>query len=235
MLKAVIFDFDGVITDSEALHLRAFNQVLAPFGVQFTTQEYYQKYLGLSDKDCTETLIASNILHVPASRVEDLLARKKKAYAVLAATEGQIIDGVRPFLKMLADHKVSLAICSGALLAEIEATLNRAGLGSTFPVIVSADQVSTGKPDPEGFLLTLRRLNETNGPVRADECVVVEDSHWGLEAARAAGMHTLAVTNSYPVDQLAMADRVVKRLDEVTYEDLVGLCSASVQPPRGRA
>jgi len=233
MLKAVIFDFDGVITDSEALHLRAFNQVLSRFGVQFTTQDYYQKYLGLTDKDCYKTLVASKILKVPPRQIEDLVNQKKKAYAILAATEGQIIEGVRPFLKMLADHKICLAICSGALLVEIEMILNRAGLRPYFPVIVSADQVSTGKPDPEGFLLTLKRLNEACGPIRADQCVVIEDSHWGLDAARAAGMHTVAVTTSYPADQLAMADRIVTRLDEVTFEDLAGLCTASTSPPRG--
>lgn len=233
MLKAVIFDFDGVITDSEVLHLRAFNQVLAPFGVQLTTQEYYQKYLGLTDKDCCETLMASEVLKVPVGRVNDLLDQKKRAYAALAATEGQILEGVRPFLKMLAGHKISLAICSGALLAEIEGVLDRAGLLPVFPVIVSADQVSTGKPDPEGYLLTLRRLREMCGPIRADQCVVVEDSHWGLDAARAAGMHTLAVTNSYPAEQLAMADRIVQRLDEVTLDDLEGLCTASARRPRG--
>jgi beta-phosphoglucomutase len=223
MLKAVIFDFDGVITDSEALHFRAFNKILAPFGLQITTPDYYQKYLGLSDRDCYKTLITEGRLKVQTGQVDDLVAQKKKVYAVLATTEGQIIDGVRPFLKGLADHKVTMAICSGALLSEIESILERAGLHRHFGVIVSADQISKGKPDPEGFLLTLKRLSETIGPIRADQCVVIEDSRWGLDAAKAAGMHTLAVTNSYPADQLAMAERIVKRLDELTIQDLQAL------------
>ena len=225
MLKAVIFDFDGVITDSEALHFRAFNRILAQFGVELTTRDYYQKYLGLTDKDCYETLIAEGILKIPAESVDHLLAQKKKVYAVLAATEGQIIDGVRPFLAMLAGHEVTMAVCSGALLSEIELILERAGLRPYFGVIISADQVSRGKPYPEGFLLTLRKLNETIGSVRADQCVVVEDSHWGLTAAMAAGMHTIAVTNSYPAEQLAMAERTVERLDELGISDLQGLCA----------
>ena len=224
MLRAVVFDFDGVITDSESLHFRAFNRILGRFGVQITTQEYYEKYLGLSDRDCFKTLIDEGSLHAPGQGVEDLVAQKKEVYAHLAATEGQIIEGVRPFLDLLAEHKVALAICSGALLGEIKVILQRAGLEGFFPVIVSADQVTKGKPHPEGFLLTLKRLNETVGPVRAEQCVVVEDSHWGLDAAIAAGMHTVAVTNSYSADQLAMAERIVDRLDIVTLDDLERLC-----------
>ena len=225
MLKAAIFDFDGVLTDSEVLHFRAFNRILAQFGVQITTQDYYKKYLGLSDKDCYNTLMAAGILKVPAGRIDDLVARKKEIYAVLASTEGQIIEGVRPFLQRLSEHKVVMAICSGALLSEIELILEQTGLRSHFSVIVSADQVSKGKPDPEGFLLTLKRLNETIGPVLADQCVVIEDSHWGLNAARAACMHTVAVTNSYPAEQLHMAERIVKRLDSLTIDDLRRLCA----------
>ena len=225
MLKAVVFDFDGVITDSEVLHFRAFNKILAQFGAQITTHDYYKKYLGLSDRDCYKTLVAEGRLKVPPEQVADLVAQKKKVYAMLASTEGHIIEGVRPFLKRLAEHEVAMAICSGALLSEIKLILDQAGLSPYFPVIVSADQVTKGKPDPEGFLLTLKRLNETIGPVRADQCIVVEDSHWGLNAAKAAGMHTVAVTNSYPAGQLAMAERIVERLDEVTVDELRRLCT----------
>ncbi len=224
MLKAVIFDFDGVITDSEALHLRAFNRILERFKVQLGDHDYYEKYLGLSDRDCFKTLIDEGTLAIAHGQVPDLVTQKKQVYAVLAATEGQIIEGVRPFLDLLSEHRVPMAVCSGALLAEIQVTLQRAELTPFFPIIVSADQLAKGKPDPEGFLLTLKRLNETAGPVRAAECVVIEDSHWGLDAAVAAGMHTIAVTNSYSADQLAMAEQIVGRLDRITLKDLQRLC-----------
>jgi beta-phosphoglucomutase len=224
MLKAVIFDFDGVITDSEALHLRAFNLILERFKVQIADHDYYEKYLGLSDRDCFKTLINEGALALTHGQVPDLVSQKKQVYAVLAATEGQLIEGVRPFLDLLAEHRVPMAVCSGALLAEIQVILQRADLSRFFPIIVSADQLAKGKPDPEGFLLTLKRLNETVGPIRAAECVVVEDSHWGLDAAIAAGMHTIAVTNSYPPEQLAMAERIVDRLDSIAMDDLQRLC-----------
>ena len=224
MFRVVIFDFDGVITDSEILHYRSFNDILAPYGVRIETEDYYRHYLGLCDKDFFQLLIEKEILDAPMERVPQLVMDKKQIYERLALTEGEIIEGVRPFLEHLSQHAVPMAICSGALLPEIELILEQARLREHFKTIVSADQVTRSKPHPEGFLLTLQRLNELDGPLAANECVVVEDSHWGLQAAKAAGMHTLAVTNSYPADQLTMADWTVDRLDTVTLDDLQHLC-----------
>ena len=103
--------------------------------------------------------------------------------------------------------------------------LEEARLRHLFEVIVSGEQVKKGKPDPEGFLLSLQRLNENREkPITANQCVVIEDSHWGLEAAKAAGMHTIAVTNSYDAGQLGMAEKIVDRLSELTIDDLQQLC-----------
>jgi beta-phosphoglucomutase len=150
---------------------------------------------------------------------------KNEIFEEKVRTDSRIIEGVRGFLDMLKDSNIRMAICSGALLAEIALILQQAGLSDMFEVIVSADQVTKGKPDPEGFVLAIERLNEGDGDrVTAEECVVIEDSHWGLEAAKGAGMHTIAVTNSYGAEQLAMADRIVARLDELTMNDLEQLC-----------
>lgn len=224
MLKAVIFDFDGVITDSEILHFRSLNEILAPYHAHIETGDYYRHYLGLSDRDFFHTMIDKGILKLAADRVDELIKDKKAIYEQLAQTEGEIIEGVRPFLDHLAGHEVPMAICSGALLPEIELILEQARLRHHFETIVSADQVSRSKPDPEGFLLTLKRLNDRVCPMLAAETVVFEDSRWGLEAANQAGMRTIAVTNSYPADQLGMADQVVDRLDHLTVTDLQTLC-----------
>ena len=224
MLKAVIFDFDGVITDSEILHYRAFNDILAKYDVHIETEDYYRYYLGLSDRDFFLELINKQILNISSELVPQLVKDKKVIYEELAQTEGQIIEGVRPFLDHLAENEVPMAICSGALLPEIELILEQASLRHHFKTIVSADQVTKSKPDPEGFLLTLQRLNDMVGPIAAEGCVVFEDSHWGLEAAQGAGMKTIAVTNSYPADQLTMADHTVDRLDSVTVPDLHDIC-----------
>ena len=149
----------------------------------------------------------------------------KQIFEKLAKSEGRIIEGVRDFLKMLEQNNIPMAICSGALLSEVELILEEAKLRHLFEVIVSAEHIKKGKPDPEGFLLALQRLNENREhPIMGYECIVIEDSHWGLEAAKAAGMHTIAVTNSYDAEQLSMAERVVTRLNELSINDLQQLC-----------
>jgi len=225
MLGAVIFDFDGVITDSEILHLRAFNRVLAQFGIEITTKEYYRDYLGLTDLDCFRTLAHEGRLKLGSHQIEDLVKRKNEMFKQLATSDSGIIEGVHGFVKMLRQNNIPMAICSGAVRSEIELILEKVGLRDFFEVIVSAEQVKKGKPDPEGFLLTLQKLNEkTKNSIGPNQCIVIEDSHWGLEAAKAAGMHPVAVTNSYDADQLAMGEKVIEHLGELSIRDLEALC-----------
>ena len=225
MLEAVIFDFDGVITDSEILHFRAFNKVLSRHGVELTKKEYYTRYLGLSDIDGFGTLIDEGRLGADTPPVKTLIQQKTRIFEELARSDGKIIEGVHEFLDMLTTARIPIAICSGALRAEIELILEDAALRPLFDVIVSAEEVTRGKPDPEGFLLALSRLNETVvDPITPGQCIVIEDSHWGLEAAHAAGMHTIAVTNTYEAEQLTAAQCVVDRLSTLTLDDLTRLC-----------
>lgn len=226
MLRAVIFDFDGVITDSEILHLRAFNQSLAPYGIEITKNEYYTTYLGFNDNDCYRLLIEKGLLKMDEQQINAIMNQKKRIFEQLSQTEGKMIEGVRDFLNMLGQNNIPMAICSGSLLTEVEMVLEEARLRHLFEVIVSGEQVTKGKPHPEGFLLSLQRLNENPGnPITANQCVVIEDSHWGLEAAKAAGMHTIAVTNSYDAQQLSMAEKIVNRLNDLTIDDLQQLCA----------
>ena len=225
MLKAVVFDFDGVITDSEILHLRAFNRSLAPFGIEISTKDYYANYLGYSDFDCYKALIDNGVLKIKPQQVADILKKKSEIFEELTRTEGRTIEGVTDFLGLLKRNKVPMAICSGSLMTEIELMLDEAKLRHFFDVIVSGEQVKKGKPSPEGFLLTLQKLNKkAHPPIAASECIVIEDSRWGLQAARAAGMHTIAVTNSYGADQLSLAEKIVAKLTELTIADLQQLC-----------
>ena len=220
MVKAVIFDFDGVISDSEILHFRAFNEILAQFGFQIEKPAYYQKYLGLTDKDCYKTLIKEGHLPITEDKVPDLVAQKKVVFQKLAQSDGHILDGVLPFIALLNHHGIIKAICSGALEAEIRYTLSQAKLEDEFITVVAADHVLVGKPAPQGYALTLTQLQELDCTLTASQCIVIEDSHWGLAAARGAGMKTIAVTNSYPAEQLSMADKIVANLDQITADDL---------------
>lgn len=225
MLRVVIFDFDGVITDSEVLHLRAFNQVLTQYSIEISTKDYYREYLGFTDFDCFKTLIDRGILQKPTEEIENLVKEKNQVFEKLAKNEGQIIEGVRSFLEMLRQNDIPMAIYSGALLAEIELILEQAQLRSFFEVIVSAEFVKKGKPNPEGFLLTLQKLNHNRqNPILPNQCIVIEDSHWGLEAAKAAGMHAIAVTNPYEAEQLKPAEKIVTQLDELSIDNLQKLC-----------
>ena len=225
MLGAVIFDFDGVITDSEILHFRAFNEVLSRHGLKLTKKDYYAQYLGLSDVDCFTTLIREGRLAVLESAVKGLIEQKTRLFEKLAHTEGKIIEGVREFLDLLAFNRIPMAICSGALRAEIELILEDSGLRGFFDEIVSSEQVKRGKPHPDGFLLALKKLNDRRvTPIAKEHCIVVEDSHWGLQAAQAAGMRTIAVTNTYDAAQLSAADKIVPRLNTLTLDDLARLC-----------
>jgi len=226
MLRAVIFDFDGVITDSEILHFRAFNAVLAGHDVEITKKSYYKNYLGFTDSDCFKTLVNEGKLKVDETGIEKLIEQKNRVFQKLANTEGKIIEGVPGFLETLQKNNIAIAICSGALLVEIELILDDANLRDFFEVIVSADHVKKGKPSPEGFLLTLEKLNKTRQKaIKESQCIVIEDSHWGLKAAKAAGMHTIAITNSYDANELDAAEMVVDHLDQLTISQIQELCS----------
>jgi beta-phosphoglucomutase len=226
MFKAVIFDFDGVITDSEVLHLRAFNKVLARYNIEIKEEIYYKEYLGFTDLDCFKSVVEKSNLGLNSEQIRNLIKQKNQVFEELAATEATIFEGVPQFLQMLRDNGVPMAICSGAILEEIALILEQSGLGHFFDVIVAGDQITKGKPDPEGFLLALERLNKgKQNPIAAGDCAVIEDSHWGLEAGNAAGMHTVGITNTYNPGQLSMAEKIVASLNELTIDDLRQLCA----------
>ena len=225
MVGAVIFDFDGVITDSEILHLRCFNKVLAQFGFEIEKTDYYKNYLGLSDFELFTLLIEKGEIKLADKTIEDLIAEKNQIYEKIAVTEGKTIEGVHDFIKLLAANNIPMAIYSGSLLSEIMLILEQANLHTFFSIVVSAEDVKKGKPDPEGFLIALQRLNDKLSPaVSADQCIVIEDSHWGLESTATAGMHTVAVTNSYSEDELRLAEKTVDNLSELTIDYLNKLC-----------
>jgi HAD superfamily hydrolase (TIGR01509 family) len=199
--------------------------VLSSYGLKIKKKQYYTFYLGLTDSDLFQELVDRKILKISREQIPDLCKQKTHVFEKLAKTEGKIIAGVRSFLEKLKTNNIITAICSGALMGEIMLILEEAKIESFFSVIISAEQTKRGKPHPDGFLLALKKINaQSPHPVKAGQCVVIEDSYWGLKAAETAGMHTIAVTNSYDADQLILAEKIVHRLDEITITDLEGLC-----------
>ncbi len=226
MLKAIIFDFDGVISDTERTHLQAFNKILAKYNIEISETDYYKDYLGLNDYEGFKEMAKAHNHQLDDEEIENLMTQKGKIFEKLAKTKSNIIEGTPEFLGMLKQNGIKMAICSGAVRNDIDAILSGTGLPDFFETIITADDVKESKPDPAGFNLALQKLNEKQErKIQPAECIVVEDSPWGLEAANRAGMHTLAVTNSYTADELNKAEKVVTNLGEVTIDELQKLCT----------
>ena len=149
-LHAIVFDFDGVIADSERLHLRAYQEVLAPEGVTLSNEDYYARYLGYDDVGVFKAVGADRGVAMEPTRVESLIRRKGERYEALASAGEMLFPGAADFIRAAA-AAVPIAIASGALTHEIEDVLERAGLRELFPVIVGADQTSHSKPHPEPY------------------------------------------------------------------------------------
>ncbi len=220
--RAIIFDFDGVIADSEPLHLAAFQQALEPEGIVLTTEAYYADYLGYDDYDAIVAALREAGRPPTEESVQALMAAKAEHFLALVREGVRILPGVPAFIRHAAT-RVPLAVASGALRREIELILAYAGLRKAFDAIVSAEDVSEGKPAPESFLLALERLRERVPNLAPGDCLVIEDSRAGVEAARRAGMRCLAVTNSYPASELGAADVVVPSLEKVEWERVSAL------------
>jgi beta-phosphoglucomutase len=220
--RAIIFDFDGVIADDEPLHLAAFQRALAADGITITREQYYARYLGFDDRQAILEAFRDAGRTPSAARLREVLAAKAEQFLALVRAGAPIFPGVPAFVRHAA-ARVPLAIASGALRHEIELILAQAGLAECFSAIVSAEDVRAGKPSPEGFLLALERLRERAAGLAPDGCLVIEDSQPGLEAARRAGMRSVAVTSSYPAEALGAANLVVASLEEVRWDELAAL------------
>lgn len=217
-IAAVIFDCDGVLADTEPLHLAAFNRVLAPLGIFITEEDYSAEYLGFDDRDAFGHALRRHGRAATSSAIERLVTAKAALFTAILEADCRIYDGVREFVRSLGD--TPRAVASGARRDEVMIVLRAAGLSEAIRVVVAMEDVAAGKPDPEPFLTALAALNRGRTTILPAECLVVEDSVLGVEAARRAGMRCIAVTNSYPAGRLAVADLVVSSLVGLTLNDL---------------
>jgi len=222
-LRAVFFDFDGVIADSEPLHLRAYQSVLQADGIDLGKAEYYARYLGYDDVGLFEALAKDRKILLTHEKIDQWVAMKSAIVEDLLTSGSILFPGVVECVKMFAGT-VPLAVASGALEPEIELVLEHAGLRQYFLAIASASDGVRGKPAPDLYLLAMAKLQDRMPePFSAAACVAIEDSHWGLEAARRAGMKCVAVTHTYPAAELEKADLVVEALGELTLSKIEAL------------
>jgi len=232
MLRAIMFDFDGVVADSEPTHLAAFQLVLGEEGLFLSPKEYYARYLGYDDRGCFQVFLTAHGQTVSTQRLDELVARKARAYLDHIKQHLVIFPGVRELVREAATRH-RLAIASGALRHEIEYILDCAGIRKEFEHITSAEDVRHGKPHPEPFLHALASLN---GAAKAgqprltpEDCLVIEDSIPGIQAAQAAGMKVLAVANTHTIQDLHEADALTHSLADVKLLEL----EARLWPPDG--
>jgi beta-phosphoglucomutase-like phosphatase (HAD superfamily) len=224
ILQAVFFDFDGVIANSEPLHLRAYQSVLQADGIDLSRAEYYAHYLGYDDVGLFEALARDRGLALTDEKIAAWVGMKASIVEDMLKSDSIVFPGAAACIRMFAE-RVPLAVASGALEPEIEMVLDHANLRGYFTAIASASDGVRGKPDPDLYLLAMAKLQEQAAePFVAASCIAIEDSQWGLEAARRAGLRCVAVTHTYPKAQLHDADLVVDTLTELTLpkiEDLL--------------
>jgi len=224
-LQAIIFDFDGVIADSEPLHFRAFQQALAEDGLELAPKEYYARYLGYDDVGMFQAFGEDRGLAMDAARVKELVARKGLKLQAMMSAGSVLFPGAADFVRVAA-QAVPIAIASGALRHEIVEIVEAAGVSDLFAAIVASGDTPESKPSPEPYRLAFERLREATGTaLDPRRCVAIEDSRWGLESARGAGLRCVGVTNSYPADELTGAELVVSGLQALTIEALDRLCA----------
>lgn len=226
MLRAVIFDFNGILVDDEPIHLEMFQRVLKDEGLSLDAEDYYAHYLGFDDRDCFKAFYKNQGLILSEAALGELVRRKGQYYRDSIEERIIVFPGVKTLVPELA-QRLPLGIASGALRSEIDLILTRIGLKDHFQAIVSTEDVAEGKPDPEIYIKALELLNRraTGGTIQSPQCLVIEDSREGIHAAQRAQMPCLAVTNSHPAAELSEAQAIVKSLEEVTPSFLDNLMS----------
>jgi len=218
VLRAIIFDFDGVLVDTEPTIMKVTQAMAALEGWTLSEVDYYRELLPLDDRAMLERLGQLFGRSLDPARREELLERKTRAYREIITDGLPPMPGAVEFVKQAA-ARFPLAIASGSLQPEIEHLLVKAGLRDQFAVLVTASECARSKPDPQIYLITLERLGRLphfrQQPLCAAECLAIEDAPGGVDAAHAAGMKCLALTHSRPAAELAHADWVRPSFAEV--------------------
>jgi beta-phosphoglucomutase-like phosphatase (HAD superfamily) len=224
---AVVFDFDGVLANSEPLHLGVYQQLLADEGVTLTDEEYYERYLGYDDVGVFQALARDKGVQIDNGRLDTLIDRKTRIFQSRVRSGTVLFPGARECL-LEVSQACPMAIASGALRHEIELILDGGGLSGLVPVIVAAGETLRGKPAPDPFARAVELLSQRAGRRLAPErSVGIEDSRWGLQSAHDAGLRTIGVTTSYPASQLVEADMILPDVSHVTLARLCALVASA--------
>src|SRR5262245_9968870 len=217
MIRAVIFDFNGILADDDPIHMQALLRVAEEERLTFTEDEYMERYLPLNDRDCFQELWQKNNRSLQDGDIEELIQRKSVYYFSAIEQKDVMFKGAATAVRAAARRGPG-GIAAGASIGEIRHILSGAGLLDCFSVIVAAEDVQHGKPDPEPFRLAWERLKKNSPNLTPQECVAVEDSLGGIQSARSAGLPCLGVAHSYSRGRLeeAKAQWVIDSISDFT-------------------
>ena len=225
MLRTIIFDFDGIIVDSEPIIMKLTQEMAAQLGWNVSEEEYYRDYLALDDRSIVEHLFTSHGQPVNRQRCDELVNWKSRVYGKIIEDGLPTLPGAVDFVRRAA-QTFPLAIASGSVRSEIEHLLGTLELRDQFRIIATADDCQRSKPDPEVYLIALDRLKALpefqNSPLHAAECLAIEDAPGGIDAAHAAGIKCMGLAHSRNTENLAHADWVFHGFEEVNLEAIAG-------------
>jgi HAD superfamily hydrolase (TIGR01509 family) len=218
LLRALIFDFDGIIVDSEPIIMKLTQEMAAKEGWTVSEEEYYRDYLALDDRNIVEHLYSSHGRAIDRQRCEELVNWKSGVYAKIIENGLPAMPGAVDFVRRAA-QVFPLAIASGSVRSEIEHLLARLELRDCFRLLAAADDCTRSKPDPEVYLKALAGLKELpefrTNPLLHSECLAIEDAPGGIDAAHAAGIKCLGLAHSRSAGNLIDAEWVFSGFDEV--------------------
>ncbi len=228
MLRAVVFDFNGVLVDDEPLHLELVRRLLEEEEVSFSPAFYSRRLLGIPDRECFDVALRASGDEDPSVRVEHLVQRKAEMYQKIVERQGfPEFPGVARLVQDADDRGLMLGVVTGALRSEVDGALRQMDLAGRFKVIVSAEDVSAGKPDPQGYSRAVAAFNTVpplpSRMIHPHEVLAVEDTPQGLWAAHVAGLRRLGVAHTVKRDHLDLAEEVVDGLGGLNVDQLVDL------------
>ncbi len=221
MIKAIVFDFDGVVVDSEPVHYRAFMEIGKGLGVAFDYEHYLKHYVGFDDRDAIRAMLIQAGMPTEDAHVAELRQQKQVVFEKLVLQGAAAIPGAVELIDE-AYGQIPIAVGSGATTLDIDLMLDSIGRRDRFEIIVSADHVSRSKPDPATYRMAVEQLAEehTELKLRPSDCLAIEDTAAGIESASGAGLMTLGIATTGPASLLSRANRVEPGLEGVTLAKL---------------